>query len=138
MTATTLTENVFNNANVALETLSNLWYTMLQIIQAVSSASASSLTVEPDLAKLQKTRKEYEQLKNSFRKTVEWLESNKLKDEELEKETEKYKDSLNEQEKLQKEQLRVNDQLKRLLNQTYAMQFQIEMLFASCQDIQIN
>ncbi|KAI9485261.1 MAG: hypothetical protein EXX96DRAFT_603622 [Benjaminiella poitrasii] len=129
--------DVLNNSNNALETLSNLWYTMLQIIQAVSSASASSLTVEPDLAKLQKARKEYEQLKTSLRKTAEWLESNQL-EEELENETTEYKNKLIVQEDLQKKQLRVNDQLKRLLSQSYALQFQLEMLFTSSQDVKIN
>lgn len=71
---------VYNNANEALVTLSNLWQTMLQIIQTVSDASASSLTVEPDLVQLQKARKAYEQLISSLKSTVTWLENNQLKE----------------------------------------------------------
>jgi hypothetical protein len=97
----TATGQVYNNANDALNTLSNLWQTMLQIIQAVSAASASSLTAEPDLAKLQKTRKEYETLMNSLKAKVEWLQANQLKQNELELETENYKSDLKEQEELQ-------------------------------------
>ncbi|KAI8088121.1 hypothetical protein BDF21DRAFT_211233 [Thamnidium elegans] len=70
---------VYDNANQALITLSNLWQTMLQIIQTVSDASASSLTVEPDLVQLQKSRKEYEQLVSSLKTTITWLEANQLK-----------------------------------------------------------
>lgn len=70
---------IYDNANQALVTLSNLWQTMLQIIQTVSDASASSLTVEPDLVQLQKTRKEYEQLVSSLKTTLTWLEANQLK-----------------------------------------------------------
>ncbi|OAD06743.1 hypothetical protein MUCCIDRAFT_107330 [Mucor lusitanicus CBS 277.49] len=111
---------------------------MLQIIQAVSSASAASLTVEPDLAKLQKTRKEYEQLMTTLKSNVEWLEKNEVNENELDLETEAYTSGLVEQEALRKESTRVNDQLKRLLNQSYALQFQLEMLFTSSQDVKLT
>ncbi|CAO0800931.1 unnamed protein product [Mucor circinelloides] len=132
------TVEIYNKANESLDTLSNLWQTMLQIIQAVSLASAASLTVEPDLAKLQKTRKEYEQLMTTLKTNVAWLEKNQLNESELDVETETYTSGLVEQDILQKESTRVNDQLKRLLNQSYALQFQLEMLFTSSQDIKLN
>lgn len=69
---------VNTNVNEALVTLSNLWQKMLQIIQAVSATSASSLTVEPDLVALQKIRKEYEQLMTSLKTTAAWLKANEL------------------------------------------------------------
>ncbi|KAK4509031.1 uncharacterized protein ATC70_007380 [Mucor velutinosus] len=132
------TAEIYNKANNSLNTISNLWQSMLQIIQAVSSASAASLTVEPDLAKLQKTRKEYEQLMTTLKSDLEWLEKNKVNESELDLETEAYTSGLVEQEALQKESTRVNDQLKRLLNQSYALQFQLEMLFTSSQDVKLN
>ncbi|KAL7325209.1 hypothetical protein PS15p_207725 [Mucor circinelloides] len=132
------TVEIYNKANESLDTLSNLWQTMLQIIQAVSLASAASLTVEPDLAKLQKTRKEYEQLMTTLKTNVAWLEKNQVNESELDVETETYTSGLVEQDILQKESTRVNDQLKRLLNQSYALQFQLEMLFTSSQDIKLN
>ncbi|CAO3609403.1 unnamed protein product [Mucor fragilis] len=132
------TVEIYNKANGSLDTLSNLWQTMLQIIQEVSLASAASLTVEPDLAKLQKTRKEYEQLMTTLKSDVAWLEKNKVKENELDVETEIYTSGLVEQEALQTESTRVNDQLKRLLNQSYALQFQLEMLFTSSQDVKLN
>ncbi|KAI8642184.1 hypothetical protein BD408DRAFT_187213 [Parasitella parasitica] len=93
---------IYNKANESLDTLSNLWQIMLQIIQAVSSASASSLTAEPDLVKLQKTRKEYEQLVASLKSNVEWLQKNQVNEHDLQLETEAYKSSMVEQEELQK------------------------------------
>lgn len=95
------TVEIYNKANGSLDTLSNLWQTMLQIIQEVSLASAASLTVEPDLAKLQKTRKEYEQLMTTLKSDVAWLEKNKVKENELDVETEIYTSGLVEQEALQ-------------------------------------
>ncbi|KAL9560040.1 hypothetical protein MBANPS3_000155 [Mucor bainieri] len=132
------TVEIYNKANDSLDTLSNLWQTMLQIIQEVSSASAASLTVEPDLAKLQQTRKEYDQLMTALKANVEWLEENEVKESDLDLVTEAYTSELVEQDALQKESTRVNDQLKRLLNQSYALQFQLEMLFTSSQDVKLN
>jgi hypothetical protein len=93
---------VYNNANEALITLSNLWQTMLQIIQAVSNASASSLTVEPDLVQLQKSRKDYEQLVTSLNATITWLEANKLAESNDKSDLEELTNSLEEHAELQK------------------------------------
>ncbi|KAI8077240.1 uncharacterized protein B0P05DRAFT_124045 [Gilbertella persicaria] len=129
---------VYNNTENALELLSNIRHMMLQIIQAVSSASAASLTVEPDLVSLQKARKEYEQLMSSFKSTVDWLQHNQLRSEDLEAQSPDYEADIKQQAKLEEESMRVNDQLKRLLNQSYALQFQIEMLFNSSQDVSLS
>ncbi|GAA5816254.1 hypothetical protein MFLAVUS_009780 [Mucor flavus] len=128
---------VYDSANQALVTLSNLWQTMLQIIQTVSDASASSLTVEPDLVQLQKTRKEYEQLVSSLKTTLTWLEANKLKHVES-IDSPDLQESIQEHERLQEKSFVVSDKLKRMLNQSYALQFQLEMLFTSSQDISLS
>lgn len=93
--------DVYNNANEALKTLSNLWQAMLQLISAVSDASASSLTVEPDLVKHQKSRKEYEELKTSLNATIAWLEKNKLTDLDKNKESKELTNSLQQHAELQ-------------------------------------
>ncbi|KAG2232813.1 hypothetical protein INT48_005681 [Thamnidium elegans] len=128
---------VYDNANQALITLSNLWQTMLQIIQTVSDASASSLTVEPDLVQLQKSRKEYEQLVSSLKTTITWLEANQLKQVES-IDSPDLQESIREHEQLQEKSVIVSDKLKRMLNQSYALQFQLEMLFTSSQDISLS
>lgn len=92
---------VYDKSTDALNTLSNIWQSMLQILQDVSAATASSLTVEPDLLKLQKARKDYEQLLNSLGSTLEWLQLNQLNEEELGLETDIYKAKLKEQAQLQ-------------------------------------
>lgn len=91
----------YNKSTGALDTLSDIWQSMLQILQDVSAASASSLTVEPDLIKLQKARKDYEQLLVTLKAAIEWLQSNQLNEEDLQSETEIYKTSLQEQTTLQ-------------------------------------
>lgn len=93
--------DVYNNATEALTTLSNLWQAMLQLIQAVSDASASSLTVEPDLVKHQRSRKEYEELKTSLNATITWLEKNKLTDSDKNKESKELSESLQQHAQLQ-------------------------------------
>jgi hypothetical protein len=98
------TSDVYNNANEALDTLSNLWQKMLEIIQAVSAASASSLTNEPDLVKSQQTRLEYVKLLESLKEKVAWLENNKLPEIDQQVVTEEIKNSLLEREQLQKVQ----------------------------------
>ncbi|GAA5806551.1 hypothetical protein EDC94DRAFT_663118 [Helicostylum pulchrum] len=128
---------IYDNANQALVTLSNLWQTMLQIIQTVSDASASSLTVEPDLVQLQKTRKEYEQLVSSLKTTLTWLEANQLKQVESINSPD-LQESIQEHEQLQEKSFIVSNKLKRMLNQSYALQFQLEMLFTSSQDISLS
>ncbi|OBZ90812.1 hypothetical protein A0J61_01141 [Choanephora cucurbitarum] len=129
---------VYNYADNGLNTLSTLRQVMLQIIEAVSSASASSLTVEPDLVSLQKLRKEYEQLMAAFKSTVEWLDTNQLTEQDLQAKMPDRETKLKENAELKEESARVNDQLKRMLNQSYALQLQIEMLLNSSQDISLG
>ncbi|KAI8327891.1 hypothetical protein BD560DRAFT_441983 [Blakeslea trispora] len=129
---------VYNCTDSALNTLSNLRQAMLQIIEAVSSASASSLTVEPDLVSLQQKRKEYEQLMTSFKSATEWLQNNRLTEQDLQAELPDRETKLKENAELKEESARVNDQLKRMLNQSYALQLQIEMLLNSSQDISLS
>jgi hypothetical protein len=107
---------VFERSTTALDTLSNIWQSMLQIIQDVSTASASSLTVEPDLIKLQKARKDYEQLLISLKTTIEWLQSNQPDQEDPETETEIYKTALAEQSTLQEVSLKGKENIPGLLN----------------------
>ncbi|CAO3610832.1 unnamed protein product [Mucor hiemalis] len=114
MSSTTASE-VNTNVNEALATLSNLWQKMLQIIQAVSATSASSLTVEPDLVGLQKIRKEYEQLMASLKTTATWSKANELQSPADESITiDELESLLTEQDELKKEFDRVTDQLKRM------------------------
>ncbi|KAI8992672.1 hypothetical protein BDB01DRAFT_446075 [Pilobolus umbonatus] len=127
---------VYQKVNVAIETLSNLWESMLKMIQAVSAASASSLTVEPDLIQLQKVRKHYEQLLTSLRSTVNWLENNEIKA----ASSSNYKNIVlleKEQAGLKEESERVTTQLKGMISQSYALQFQMEMFLSSSQKMSI-
>ncbi|KAL0083737.1 hypothetical protein J3Q64DRAFT_1748942 [Phycomyces blakesleeanus] len=136
--------DIFNKSNAALDTLYNVWESMLTIIQAVSAASSKSLTTEPDLAALQKARRDYETLLGKLSLTAIWLEDNKdilpnisVKDSSSD-ETPQRKQLLLEQESLRNESDRLSNQLKRLLSQSYALQFQIDMLLSSSYDQDID
>lgn len=88
MSATTKSLQVYENANKGLLTLTELWETMLKIIRSVSTASGSSLTVEPDLVALQKSRQDLESLLRTLRSTTNWLETNELPEKNKAEETE--------------------------------------------------
>ncbi|KAI8879002.1 hypothetical protein K501DRAFT_227394 [Backusella circina FSU 941] len=124
---------VYEKSNQALETLSNLWQSMLDIIQAVSASSAASLTAEPDLAGLQNARKEYEQLVSTLKTLTTWLDENKLDVNREQEETNS--ELLQEQDQLKQEAAHVSDKLKRMISQSYALQFQIELYLSSSQQI---
>ncbi|KAI9013870.1 hypothetical protein CLU79DRAFT_768310 [Phycomyces nitens] len=136
--------DIFNKSNAALDTLYSVWESMLTIIQAVSAASSKSLTTEPDLAALQKARKDYEALLGKLSLTAIWLEDNKdilpnisTQDTSSDDSPER-KQLLSEQETLRNESERLSNQLKRLLSQSYALQFQIDMLLSSSYDQDID
>ncbi|KAG1055864.1 hypothetical protein G6F43_002205 [Rhizopus delemar] len=140
MSATTKSLQVYENANKGLLTLTELWETMLKIIRSVSTASGSSLTVEPDLVALQKSRQDLESLLRTLRSTTNWLETNELpeKNKAEEIESKEYIELMKENKMATEEADRVTEQLRRLLNKSYALQLQMEMLHVSSQESHLN
>ncbi|EIE85627.1 hypothetical protein G6F46_000625 [Rhizopus delemar] len=140
MSATTKSLQVYENANKGLLTLTELWETMLKIIRSVSTASGSSLTVEPDLVALQKSRQDLESLLRTLRSTTNWLETNELpeKNKAEEIESKEYIELMRENKMATEEADRVTEQLRRLLNKSYALQLQMEMLHVSSQESHLN
>ncbi|KAG0742642.1 hypothetical protein G6F57_002537 [Rhizopus arrhizus] len=140
MSATTKSLQVYENANKGLLTLTELWETMLKIIRSVSTASGSSLTVEPDLVALQKSRQDLESLLRTLRSTTNWLETNELPEKNKAEETEskEYIELMKENKMAAEEADRVTEQLRRLLNKSYALQLQMEMLHVSSQESHLN
>jgi DNA repair ATPase RecN len=70
----TSSQQVYTQTNEALDTLSDVWESMLKVLTEVSAAAASSFTMEPDLDQLQKTRKEYEALLTQLKTKVAWIQ----------------------------------------------------------------
>ncbi|CAO3697968.1 unnamed protein product [Rhizopus stolonifer] len=114
MSNTTNSLQVYENSNKALLTLTALWETMLKIIRSVSTASGSSLTVEPDLLVLQKTRKEFEILLKSLQLISAWLEQNPLSKND-QPNSKEWTELTKENELVVKEADSVNEQLKQML-----------------------
>ncbi|CEJ05208.1 hypothetical protein RMCBS344292_19154 [Rhizopus microsporus] len=95
-TTSTQSTQIYENAAEGLQTLTKLWDTMLNIIHAVSTASGSSLTVEPDLIALQKTRQELDQLLKSLQSTASWLDDVDLPEHSNQSDSEEYVELLKE------------------------------------------
>ncbi|KAI9247855.1 hypothetical protein BY458DRAFT_536669 [Sporodiniella umbellata] len=126
---------VYEHANDALLTLTSLWETMLKIIRSVSTASGSSLTVEPNLVELQKSRKEFERLTKLLQTTTAWLEQHERPKKAPEQTNSADWQLLSkENEEAVKEADSVNEQLRQLLDKSYTLQLQMEMLHVSAQE----
>ncbi|CEG82036.1 hypothetical protein RMATCC62417_16166 [Rhizopus microsporus] len=95
-TTSTQSAQIYENATEGLQTLTTLWETMLNIIHSVSTASGSSLTVEPDLIALQKTRRELEQLLKSLQSTASWLDNIDMPEHNDQSDSEEYVELLKE------------------------------------------
>ncbi|KAG0164961.1 hypothetical protein DFQ30_009157 [Apophysomyces sp. BC1015] len=121
---------IYSKSNESLDTLSDLWESMLTILQIVSATSAKSLTAEPDLAAIQKARRDYEALLTKLKSSTEWLDANNI----VQDNPTTVDHLCEEQADLRKESAILSDQLKRLLSQSYALQFQINILLASSHD----
>ncbi|KAG2227150.1 hypothetical protein INT45_003880 [Circinella minor] len=130
-------EKVYNESNNALDTLSNIWESTLTLLRAITEASSNSLRAEPDLMQLQKLRKDLDALLEKLKGQATWLQDNKDKVGRKEGENElnpELNQALEEQRALRQESIQLSDQLKQLLSQSYALQFQMDMLLASCHD----
>ncbi|CEG69238.1 hypothetical protein RMATCC62417_05344 [Rhizopus microsporus] len=133
-TTSTQSTQIYENATEGLQTLTKLWDTMLNIIHAVSTASGSSLTVEPDLIALQKTRQELDQLLKSLQSTASWLDDVDLPEHSNQSDSEEYVELLKENKSAVEEAERVSDQLRRLLSKSYALQLLMELLQMSSKE----
>ncbi|KAI7886617.1 hypothetical protein K492DRAFT_203145 [Lichtheimia hyalospora FSU 10163] len=128
-------DSLYGQSNDALSTLGDVWDKILALMQSVSEAASDSLRNEPNLVQLQEDRRELDALFDILKKQVAWIQENKstlntiqdTPDNELEQE-------LKEQKELRETSDRLSDQIKRLLSQSYALQFQTDMLLASSHD----
>ncbi|KAJ8663209.1 hypothetical protein O0I10_001386 [Lichtheimia ornata] len=128
-------DTLYNQSSDALSTLGDVWDKILAVVQSVSEAASESLRSEPNLVQLQKDRRELDALFDTLKKQVAWIQENKsalntiqdTPDNEIEQE-------LKEQKELRETSDRLSDQIKRLLSQSYALQFQTDMLLASSHD----
>ncbi|KAI8099625.1 uncharacterized protein BX664DRAFT_355030 [Halteromyces radiatus] len=129
------TQQVYTETNEALDTLSEVWESMLKVLNQVSAAAASSFTLDPDLDQLSKTRKEYEALLTRLKTKVAWIQDNRPYNNKQQQEQQQLDPLLlEEQQQLRQSSQAVSDQLKDILSQSYALQFQIDMLLSASHD----
>ncbi|KAI9323206.1 hypothetical protein BX666DRAFT_1884295 [Dichotomocladium elegans] len=138
-------EPIYTHSNKALDTLGEVWDTFLVLIQAVSEASNNVHRAEPNLVQLQKDRRALDALLATLKSQVEWIQThdhaenqqvqdnnnNKPKDDD---DAAELAPLLQQQAELATESARLSDQIKRLLSQSYSLQFQMDMLMASSHD----
>ncbi|KAI8142472.1 hypothetical protein BJV82DRAFT_669620 [Fennellomyces sp. T-0311] len=129
-------KKVYQESNNALDTLSSIWDTMLTLLRAITEASNNSLRAEPDLVQLQKHRKDLDALLEKLKTQASWLQQNKNELDHSANDVSRPELDrvLQEQNALRQESIQLSEQLKRLLSQSYALQFQMDMLLASCHD----
>ncbi|KAI8339507.1 hypothetical protein BC941DRAFT_420673 [Chlamydoabsidia padenii] len=134
----TTSQQVYTETNQALDTLSDVWESMLKVLKEVSAAAATSLTMEPDLDQLQKTRKEYEALMAQLKTKVAWIQDHRLEHKQDMDQEELDPSLLKEQQQLRQTSQNVSNQLKQILSQSYSLQFQIDMLLSASHDQSIK
>ncbi|KAI9303300.1 hypothetical protein BJ944DRAFT_165678 [Cunninghamella echinulata] len=130
----TLSQQVYREANQALQLLSQVKETMLNLLTQMSAASKASITVEPDLEQLQKYRKEYESLMAQLKSKVSWIQENQVhlkQDEGTTYEKEVDQALLEEQQQVQQASRNITEKLKHILSQSYALQLQTDTLLSA-------
>ncbi|KAL1933151.1 hypothetical protein VTP01DRAFT_8829 [Rhizomucor pusillus] len=136
-------QEIYRGCNEALDTLADVWDHMLKLLQNVSQASGKSLRVEPNLTELQQSRRDLDNLFAKLKSSATWLQEHKqaLDGSRVMTDTtgqQQLHSAIREQDQLRQESIRVSEQVKALLSQSYALQFQLDMLLASCQDHPVN
>ncbi|KAI9491075.1 hypothetical protein BDB00DRAFT_874760 [Zychaea mexicana] len=129
-------DKVYQESNSALDTLSSVWEATLDLLRVITEASSNSMRSEPNLMQLQKHRKSLDALLDQLKTQSTWLQENKDKANRTEavESNPGLDQALQEQRELRQESIQLSDQLKQLLSQSYALQFQMDMLLASCHD----
>lgn len=67
---------IYQRSNTALETLSQLWNASTDVIKAITDVTASSLRSEPDYQSVQEIKKKHDQVLNSLKNELRWIEEN--------------------------------------------------------------
>ncbi|GAB5590938.1 hypothetical protein Unana1_05838 [Umbelopsis nana] len=137
-----LPSEIYQRSNTALETLSQLWNASTDVIKAITDVTASSLRSEPDYQSVQEIKKKHDQVLNSLKNELRWIEENypKLEFSESlddEKQT-RIKALEQEQQELRAESMKLSAKVKQLLGQSYTLQHHLGLLLTSSEDIPPN
>ncbi|KAI8379187.1 uncharacterized protein BYT42DRAFT_317042 [Radiomyces spectabilis] len=130
-------KTVYDECNSALDILAQVGDSVRTLLQIVAGQTAKTLTAEPDLAALQKARKHHDQLLAKLQASAEKLagyQSAVDSPDAAMTDSSEMESLAKEHEELRKESVSVSNELKEMLSQTYALQFQIDMLLASSRD----
>ncbi|KAI9286430.1 hypothetical protein BC943DRAFT_19727 [Umbelopsis sp. AD052] len=74
-----LPSEIYQRSSTALETLGQLWNTSTDVIKAITDVTASTLRSEPDYQTVQEIKKKHDQVLNSLKSELKWIEEHHKK-----------------------------------------------------------
>lgn len=69
-----LPSEIYQRSSTALETLGQLWNTSTDVIKAITDVTASTLRSEPDYQTVQEIKNKHDQVLNSLKSELKWIE----------------------------------------------------------------
>ncbi|KAH8557018.1 hypothetical protein BGW37DRAFT_463238 [Umbelopsis sp. PMI_123] len=130
---------IYQRSNKAIETLDQLWNTSTNVIKAITDVTATTLRSEPDYQTVQEIKKKHDQVLDSLKWELKWIEDNYRKldfSESDDKEKQLRIAALeNEQQELRAESMRLTMKVKQLLEQSYTLQHHLGLLLTSSEDV---
>jgi hypothetical protein len=67
---------IYRRSNKAIETLDQLWNTSTNVIKAITDVTATTLRSEPDYQTVQEIKKKHDQVLDSLKSELKWIEDN--------------------------------------------------------------
>ena len=74
-----LPSEIYQRSSTALETLGQLWNTSTDVIKAITDVTASTLRSEPDYQTVQEIKNKHDQVLNSLKSELKWIEDHHKK-----------------------------------------------------------
>ncbi|KAI8581186.1 hypothetical protein K450DRAFT_233510 [Umbelopsis ramanniana AG] len=134
-----LPSEIYQRSSTALETLGQLWNTSTDVIKAITDVTASTLRSEPDYQTVQAIKKKHDQVLNSLKSELKWIEDNQKqldfsKSDDSEKQL-RIAALEQEQQELRAESQKLTAKVRQLLEQSYTLQHHLGLLLTSSEDL---
>ncbi|CAO3695961.1 unnamed protein product [Umbelopsis ramanniana] len=134
-----LPSEIYQRSSTALETLGQLWNTSTDVIKAITDVTASTLRSEPDYQTVQEIKNKHDQVLNSLKSELKWIEDHHKKLDSPESEDSEKQLRIaaleQEQQELRAESLKLTAKVRQLLEQSYTLQHHLGLLLTSSEDI---
>ncbi|ORX61619.1 hypothetical protein DM01DRAFT_1404391 [Hesseltinella vesiculosa] len=125
------TDEIYEDSQQALYLLADVWEGMLKVLEEAGQASSQSFTTEPDLTHLQQCRKQYEDILRKLKGKVAKIQNDRHVLDQQEQQSDTDPSLLEKQAALRQTAQQLSECLKRMLGQTSALQFEVDMILSS-------